>query len=161
MANVYIGLGSNLGESQQILKDCLKYIDQCKGLSLRICSSFYISKPLAGLDQPEYVNAVALIETELSPQALLSLLQETEARFGRVREEIRWQPRTLDLDILLYDALILQDSTLTIPHSGMLERDFVLFPLSEIAPELEIPEVGSIRQALENCENRGLVKISD
>ena len=101
-------------------------------------------------DQPDYINAVISLETSLSPHQLLDALQSVEQLHGRERKR-HWGERTLDLDILLYGEQILDDERLTIPHPGMHERAFVLYPLAEIAPDIEIPGIGALQQILLSC----------
>lgn len=138
MITAYIALGSNLNTPVEQLHSALKSISELPHTELQKCSSFYQSKPLGPQDQPDYVNAVACVKTELDPLALLDELQRIENEQGRVRLR-RWGERTLDLDILLYGDLQLQSERLTIPHYDMKNREFVLIPLQEIAPELILP----------------------
>lgn len=138
MSIVYIALGSNLNMPIAQLQSALKAIDRLPQTKLLNASSFYQSKPLGPQDQPDYVNAVACIETQLQPIELLDALQHIENEQGRVRLR-RWGERTLDLDILLYDDLQLQSERLTIPHYDMKHREFVMIPLQEIASELILP----------------------
>ncbi len=135
----YIGLGSNLQQHSQQIQAALQALKQLPTTRLIGHSSLYRSPPLGPADQPDYINAVAILSTELSPHALLFLLQAIETQQGRVRNGLRWGPRTLDLDILLYDNLCLTDSRLTLPHPGFYERAFVLCPLYECAPDLVLP----------------------
>jgi 2-amino-4-hydroxy-6-hydroxymethyldihydropteridine diphosphokinase len=128
-----IALGSNLGDSQTILNQAVMMLAQTEGLTLKARSHWYQTKAV-GPPQPDYLNGCILLETSLRPHPLLALLLATEKKFGRVRRE-RWGPRTLDLDLLLFDALILETSNLQIPHPHMTERAFVLVPLAEIAPD--------------------------
>ena len=107
-------------------------------------SALYHSAPVGPVDQPDYVNAVACLDTELVPHALLRALQNVEVGHGRTRGAVRWGPRTLDLDILLYGDLRLADPLLTIPHPRMAERAFVLVPLREVAPGIRVPGAGPI-----------------
>jgi 2-amino-4-hydroxy-6-hydroxymethyldihydropteridine diphosphokinase len=166
MASVYIGLGSNLGQSENIIASSLVYLSQNKHIDIRKSSSYYRSKPLDCPShkmnhQPDYINAVVNLMTDLTALDLLDVLQAVEVYFGRQRNVERWSSRTLDLDILLYDDLVINEVRLTIPHAGMLKRDFVLYPLFEIAPEIELPGFGSISKALDACENRGLEKLNE
>ena len=163
MSKAYIGVGGNLGDVISTINSAFDDIKQNPNIFSVCLSSFYESKPLSssefsGDDQPLYINAVAKLETDLTPNALLNLLQEIELRFGRVRTEEQWSSRTLDLDILLFDELKISTDRLTVPHAGMLERDFVIEPLFEIAPSLHIAGYGSLADALKLCENRGLKK---
>jgi len=157
MSKAYIGVGGNLGNVTETILSAFEVLKQNPNINSVVLSSFYESQPLSDADQPQYINAVAEVETNLSPDDLLNVLQEVELQFGRVREE-RWASRTLDLDILLFDDLQLTTERLTVPHSGMLVRDFVLTPLFEIAPNVDIAGYGALSRALESCENRGLIK---
>jgi 2-amino-4-hydroxy-6-hydroxymethyldihydropteridine diphosphokinase len=125
------------------------------------CSSLYRSAPMGPANQPDYVNAVMAVETALAPLALLDALQALETAFGRVRHGERWGPRTLDLDILLYGSEILATDRLTVPHPGLAEREFVLYPLQEIAPDLNIPGLGPLADLVRRCPRRGLSVIEE
>jgi 2-amino-4-hydroxy-6-hydroxymethyldihydropteridine diphosphokinase len=129
---VAIALGSNLGDSQAILEASLNTLAQAPGITIAAQSSWYKTKAV-GPPQPDYFNGCAILRVEISPQALLATLLAIEQQFGRDRQE-HWGPRTLDLDLLLYDDLILNQPNLQIPHPRMRERAFVLVPLAEIAP---------------------------
>lgn len=136
----YIGLGSNQGDSLTILKAALKQLAEHSAIELQAVSSFYQSKPVGPQDQPDYVNAVACFNTRLSAQALLAVLLEIERLHGRVRDpHLRWGPRTLDLDLLLYGNEVIQDSNLIVPHPELCKRAFVVYPLFELNPELCLP----------------------
>jgi 2-amino-4-hydroxy-6-hydroxymethyldihydropteridine diphosphokinase len=147
MSVVYIGLGSNLDQPKVQLRkarQALAALPQCR---LIADSGLFQSQPmtLPGDDQPQddYINAVIKLETTLSPHQLLDALQAIELEQGRQRTR-RWGPRTLDLDILLYDELELHDARLTLPHAGIAERDFVLYPLKKIDNSLMIPGLGAL-----------------
>ncbi|WP_221799911.1 2-amino-4-hydroxy-6-hydroxymethyldihydropteridine diphosphokinase [Oceanobacter mangrovi] len=139
MAICYLGLGANLQQPYEQLRSCLAALESQPDLELLDWSSFYGSKPVGPQDQPDYVNAVARIRTELAPTALLDCLQAIENQQGRVRLR-RWGERTLDIDILLIDQLQLNSERLTVPHIEMANRLFVLQPLAELAPELQLPD---------------------
>ena len=139
MKTVYIALGSNLDTPVMQLKSALAALAELPDSNLLKVSSFYQSKPLGPQDQPDYVNAVAQLETKLQPLPLLDQLQRIETAQGRVRLR-RWGERTLDLDILLYEDLILQSERLTVPHYDMCNREFVMVPLYEISPNLIFPD---------------------
>ncbi len=126
-----IALGSNLGNSIEIIENSLKVLNQTPGIAIQAVSSWYKTKPI-GPPQPDYINGCALLEVKQTPEELLVLLLATELQFGRVRQE-HWGARTLDLDLLLYDDLILDTPNLQLPHPRMKERAFVLVPLAEIA----------------------------
>jgi 2-amino-4-hydroxy-6-hydroxymethyldihydropteridine diphosphokinase len=136
-----IALGSNIGESQAILEGALKTLEQTPGITIKAKSSWYKTAPVGGPSQPDYLNGAAILQVQLSPEQLLKTLLEIEQEFGRVRQE-RWGPRTLDLDILLFDDLIVETPDLQIPHPRMTERAFVLVPLAEIAPDWIEPVTG-------------------
>jgi len=138
LANAYIGLGSNLGDREATLRAAIESLRTLAGTRLQATSGLYETSPVGGPPQPDYVNAVALIDTDLSPEELLKELHRIELESGRERGE-RWGPRTLDLDILLYDDMILETPELTIPHPRMHLRRFVLEPLAEIAPDVSHP----------------------
>jgi len=160
MSRAYIGLGGNLGDVFSTMSSAVQALKQYSDINSVRLSSFYQSDPLGNADQPKYINAVAQLETTLTADQLLTVLQEIELRFGRVRTAEQWSSRTLDLDIILFDDLQLSSECLTIPHAGMLVRDFVLVPLFELAPELVIAGYGPLSQALQVCENRGLKKLN-
>lgn len=134
MITTYIGLGSNLGDSQQILNDAVSQLEQFGQVRV---SRFYRTPPMGPQDQPDYLNAVAELQTTLEPLALLDELQRIENESGRVRLR-HWGERTLDLDLLLYGTHSIDHPRLTVPHVGILERDFVLVPLLDLNPNLII-----------------------
>ena len=156
----FIGLGSNLEDPRSQLQHAFTELDGLPETRLVARSSLYRSAPLGYPDQPEFVNAVAEIATALTPQTLLQALLQIEHRHGRERT-FRNAPRTLDLDMLLYDDTQLHEHGLTIPHPQMHLRAFVLQPLLEIAPDAGIPGMGRARQALQNCTNQMLEKLAD
>jgi 2-amino-4-hydroxy-6-hydroxymethyldihydropteridine diphosphokinase len=135
---VYIGLGSNLEDPLSQLITALKKIRQLKKSILLKISSFYRSKPWGGIEQPDFINAVIKLKTALPPLVLLQALLAIEKEQGRIRT-VRFGPRTLDCDILLYGEKIIETADLTIPHPHLHCRPFVVFPLLEIAPQLLLP----------------------
>lgn len=143
----YIGLGSNLEDPVQQLLTALTELDQLEQCQLVAQSSLYSSKPVGPQDQPDFVNAVAKLTTELTPLVLLDQLQTLEQSHRRIRER-HWGPRTLDLDLLLYDDDFITNPRLTVPHAHMHERGFVLLPLQEISPEISIPGKGLVTEIL-------------
>ena len=157
----YIGLGGNLDNPLELLRSARKAIVAVMGIREIACSSYYRSAPLGLAGQSDYVNAVMAVETTLPPHELLKALQAIELSHGRVRTGLRWGPRTLDLDILLYGEEQIHDETLTVPHAGIAEREFVLYPLAEIAPvALHIPGKGDLSGLLAACPLRGLERIA-
>jgi 2-amino-4-hydroxy-6-hydroxymethyldihydropteridine diphosphokinase len=160
MVIAYIGLGSNLVQPELQVRRALEALAELPETVLTAHSSLYRSEPLGPAGQPDYINAVAALKTDLSPLDLLSALQTIEARQGRVREGERWGPRPLDLDILLYGEQVSDDPRLTLPHPGLYERNFVLYPLAEIAPGLSIPGKGPLEVLLAQCHQGHLEKLS-
>lgn len=159
MALVYIALGANLGNPQQTLRDALHTLAALPQLTHLRASSLYTSSPMGPVEQPDYVNAVACAETQLTPIELLNLLQSIEQQFGRQRL-VHWGPRTLDLDILLYDQAVLHEERLTIPHPGIAERDFVIVPLRELSPKLQLPDGRDIASLYDAMTHHDLQKIT-
>jgi len=161
MPRVYIGLGSNLAEPVQQLQAALAAIGKLPRCRLVAVSSLYASDPLGPPDQPRYVNAVAALDCTLTPLELLDALQAIEREQGRVRKAERWGPRTLDLDILLFGDLQLDEERLTLPHYHMHARAFVLYPLAEIAADLVLPDGQPLQTLLANCPFEGLERLDD
>ena len=155
MPIVYLGLGANLNDPLAQLHTALEQLQHAAQLKLLSCSSFYASKPMGPQDQPDYVNAVAAVHTDLPPNELLALVQKIEIDAGRVRTR-RWGERTLDIDILLYGDSCVHTETLTIPHSGLELREFVLVPLAEIAPRLSLPNGKQVATLAANIALNGL-----
>jgi 2-amino-4-hydroxy-6-hydroxymethyldihydropteridine diphosphokinase len=139
--DAYVALGSNLGDRRAFLEGALAALDESGGVRVLACSRFYETEPVGPPPQGPYLNAVARLETELAPAALLSLLLELEARAGRERGAVRNAPRTLDLDLLLHGRTCVEEDGLELPHPRMHERAFVLEPLCEIAPDLVHPRL--------------------
>ena len=141
MAKVYVALGANLTEPESQLDSACKALGELDDSNTKpalIISPYYRSAPMGDVVQPDYVNAVACFHTSLEPIELLDALQKIENEQGRIRLE-RWGPRTLDLDLLLYDNQTIDTSRLKVPHYGMKHRSFVLIPLADIAPNLTLP----------------------
>jgi 2-amino-4-hydroxy-6-hydroxymethyldihydropteridine diphosphokinase len=150
-----IALGSNLGNSLETLESSLALLDKIAGIRVVARSRWYVTAPI-GPPQPDYLNGCARLETELTPPALMQTLLQVEGEFGRVRRE-RWGARTLDLDLLLFDDVILETPDLTIPHPRMVERAFVLVPLVEIAADWIEPKTGqSIAQLVQTVDCVGV-----
>lgn len=142
MTSIYIGLGSNLADPQAQVEGGLRALGGLAETHLLRRSRLYRSAPWGRADQPEFVNAVAQLDTTLAPHILLDALLTIERQAGRERDTTRWGPRVLDLDILLYGDVVLDEPGLHLPHPHLHERVFVLMPLCEIAPELQIPGLG-------------------
>ena len=157
---VFVGLGSNLDDPRNQVSHALRMLDDLPQTGVMARSGLYRSAPVGCLEQPDFINAVARLETTLSPRALLDALLQLERECGRTRE-FRNAPRTLDLDMLLYDDMQHHEHGLTIPHPQMHKRAFVLRPLLEIAPECVIPGVGAAVMALKNCVDQRLEEIAD
>jgi 2-amino-4-hydroxy-6-hydroxymethyldihydropteridine diphosphokinase len=155
---VFLGLGSNLDTPIEQLREARLAISNVKGISEIAFSSLYRSPPMGSQNQPDYVNAVMAIETDLLPLELLAAMQAIENEQGRIRKE-RWGARTLDIDILLFGDDILDLPNLIVPHYGMTERAFVLYPLFEIAPDLDIPTHWKLADLVGNCALDGLVRL--
>ena len=160
LITAYIGLGSNLAEPLTQLKTACAAIANLAQVKELACSSFYQSAPVGPQDQPDFVNAVMAISTDLAALDLLACLQKIEQEQGRVRTGIRWGARTLDLDLLLYGEQQINLPTLTVPHPEISNRAFVLYPLHEIAPALFIPTLGAIDTLIANCPSAALKKLA-
>ena len=161
MQRVYLGLGSNLAEPLAQLRGALTALAALPHSQLVGTSSFYISDPLGPADQPRYVNAVATLDTALEPLQLLDALQAIELNQGRERKAERWGPRTLDLDILLFGDLMLDEPRLHVPHYHMHARAFVLYPLAELAPDLHLPDGRALTDLLAACPFEGLERLPE
>lgn len=149
----YLGLGSNIGDKKGYLDYAIKRLNQEKDCRVEKVSEFYVTEPYGGIEQDDFLNACLLLKTLMSPNELLEKLHEIEKEAHRERI-VRWGPRTLDLDILLYDDLVMENETLIIPHIEMHKREFVLKPLSQIAPNLRHPIYGkTVSQMLEALES--------
>jgi 2-amino-4-hydroxy-6-hydroxymethyldihydropteridine diphosphokinase len=155
MVTAYIGLGSNLANPAEHVIDALHQLKALQGCTLTGVSNTYRSIAVGPGEQPDYVNAAARLETTLSPLAMLDALQAIEQVHGRVRD-IRWGPRTLDLDLLLMDQLVLQSERLILPHPRAHLRDFVLRPLHDIDDNLHFPDGRSVVDYLAVADDNGL-----
>lgn len=164
MIKAYIALGSNLDNPGAQLQRAVSDIDSTPDIQVSGCSKLYQSVALAGEnvpeDQPDYCNAVVEIETALKPIALLNAMQAIENKHGRVRS-VRWEPRTLDLDILLYGDQVIETERLAVPHYQMHLRNFVLFPLADIVPELSLPDGSSLKELTTQSDFSGLQIMDD
>jgi 2-amino-4-hydroxy-6-hydroxymethyldihydropteridine diphosphokinase len=157
----YVGLGSNLDDPLNQLRQALRELDGLARVRLAGVSSLYRSTPMGPADQPDYLNAVAALDTSLDADDLLVLLQGIEEFHHRVRGE-HWGPRTLDLDLLLYGDQCIDTEHLRVPHQGLHERNFVLYPLAEIAPpDLAVPGLGPLQELLAHCPDTGLRRLDE
>lgn len=160
MERAYIGLGSNLAEPRQQLRGAIDALADIAHSKLAAVSSLYVSDPLGPSDQPRYNNAVAALDTALPPLELLDALQAIEQAHGRERKAERWGPRTLDLDILLYGDRLIDEPRLKIPHYHLHARAFVLYPLSDIAPQdLRLPDGRTLSELLAACPFSGIERL--
>ena len=159
MHTAFIALGSNLGDPEEKVRQGIAALAALPQAQLLAASALYRSAALGHTDQPDFVNAVAQMATSLAPQALLAAMLAIEQRFGRERSFLN-APRTLDLDLLLYDAQTMAEPGLTLPHPRMHERAFVLAPLLEIAPACVIPGKGPAADWLARCAGQTLTRIA-
>jgi len=153
----FIGIGANLGEPQEQVRIAFRALATLPDTRLLATSSIYRSAPVGAAGQPDYFNAVASLETRLPPEDLLAGLLEIEGRYGRVRS-FQNAPRTLDLDLLLYGEQRIDQPGLSVPHPRMQRRRFVLEPLVEIAPAVEVPGHGSASRLLEAVMAQAVVR---
>lgn len=156
MALVYIAIGSNLGEPLKQAQQAIEALNAIPNSCVAKTSSVYRTKPLGPQDQNDFLNMAVLLETELEPEALLDHTQRIELELGRVRKAERWGPRTLDLDIMLFGNRVINTPRLTVPHYGLKEREFMLYPLIEIAPDLIFPDGEPLSERLTLVPRNGL-----
>lgn len=159
MMDAYLGLGSNLATPLQQLQQCVAALNDLPDVQVVAVSPLYGSTAIGPGDQPDYVNGVAHIQTRLSAEDLLKSLQSVEQRQGRERGPVRWLPRTLDLDILLYGNQVMALPHLHIPHPRMQERNFVLLPLFDLAPDLILPDGKALRDLVKLCGSAGIWRL--
>ncbi|HET8550998.1 MAG TPA: 2-amino-4-hydroxy-6-hydroxymethyldihydropteridine diphosphokinase [Gammaproteobacteria bacterium] len=160
--DAYIGLGSNLDDPRAQVERALDELHVLPSTRLAAISPLYRSRPLGPQDQPDFVNAVARLETALAPERLLTELQQIEARHGRKRGGVRWGPRSLDLDLLIYGRRRIDSGRLTVPHPQLSVRAFVLYPLADVAPAaLEIPGFGRLDALLDHVGRDGLIELGE
>lgn len=155
----YVGAGSNLGEPAMQLHRAFAALDSLPDTRLVARSALYRNPPMGPRGQPDFVNAVAALLTRLPPGELLDALQAVERASGRRRDGTRWGPRTLDLDLLLYGRMVLDGPALRLPHPGLRERAFVLRPLSELAPWLQLPDGTPVTELAVVVGDGGLVRV--
>jgi len=152
-----VGLGANLGDAAGTLRQAVEALDRREGVAVRAVSRFYRTPAWGREDQPDFINAVVLLDTGLSPRALLDLLLAVEADFGRHRVAgERWGPRTLDLDLLLYSDAVVDEPGLRVPHPHLHERAFALVPLLDVLPDARIPGYGDARNAVSALEKSNI-----
>jgi 2-amino-4-hydroxy-6-hydroxymethyldihydropteridine diphosphokinase len=149
VTHAYVGLGSNLGDREQLIREAAELI------AAKRLSTIRETEPWGLEDQPRFLNAVAELETSLTPRHLLDRLLEVERRLGRERSGPRWGPRTIDLDLLLYGEQALDEPGLVVPHPRLRERPFVLEPLAELVPAQKIPGNGTVAEALAGLQSGG------
>ena len=159
MAQAFIGLGSNLAQPLEQIKQALQELAQLPNTQLVAQSRLYTSHAVGPGEQPDYVNAVALLDTQLAPMALLDALQALEQSHRRVRLE-HWGPRTLDLDILLIDQSTIETERLKVPHPYLKLRNFVLYPLADINPDLTLPCGTPVAELIAQCPPDGLAPLT-
>lgn len=157
-AVAYVGLGSNLDDPAAQLRQAFDELEHLHGVHGVRRSRLFRTPPWGRTDQPDFVNAVAELDTSLAPHALLQALQGLEARFGRARRE-HWGPRVLDLDLLLHGEAGIADDLLQLPHPHLHERAFVLKPLADLAPALVVPGRGRIETLLAGLDTAGIVAL--
>lgn len=157
MTRAFIGLGSNQGDPHRQLDRALELLDSLPQSRLIRCSPRYGTAPVGDPDQPDFINAVAELETGLEPLDLLRRMQEFELELGRTRDPgRRWGPRTIDLDLLLFGHAVVQEADLVVPHPRMSSRAFVLRPLADLAPEFEVPGQGRVSELLARVDTSGV-----
>ncbi|MBZ4688392.1 MAG: 2-amino-4-hydroxy-6-hydroxymethyldihydropteridine diphosphokinase [Clostridia bacterium] len=157
--NCYLSIGSNMGNKEYYLNGAVESLRKNPDITVTNVSSYYETEPFGVQDQPKFLNGVVEIETSLTPPELLRFIQDVEKKFDRVRIK-RWGPRTLDIDILLYDNLKISEPDLTIPHPYLEKRAFVLVPLAELNPNMVLPSGRNIKSVLEDLKEdvEGIVK---
>ena len=150
MTLAYIAIGSNLASPLEQVNAAVQALGEIPQSKIVAVSSFYGTPPLGPQDQPDYLNAAVILETELGPEELLDNTQRIELQQGRVRKAERWGPRTLDLDIMLFGHETINTERLTVPHYDMKNRGFMLWPLFEVAPDLIFPDGTPLKSILDN-----------
>lgn len=156
----YVALGSNLSDPARQVESAIGALAGLDATRLVSRSSLWKSRPLGPADQPDFINAVAGLMTTATPQALLTALKDLERRLGRTQPVMRWGPRVIDLDLLLYVDRQVEDPDLTLPHAGLHQRNFVLYPLAEIAAEVWVPGHGRVRTLKHRAAGDGLERLT-
>jgi 2-amino-4-hydroxy-6-hydroxymethyldihydropteridine diphosphokinase len=157
----YVGIGSNLDQPAEQVQRALDALSQLPQTRLVLQSSLYGSKPLGPALQPDFVNAVAGLLTQLPAAAFFGALRALESVLGREPSRVRWGPRRIDLDLLLFDAERLDSAELTLPHPGIVQRNFVLYPLLEMAPELNVPGRGRVAELAARVDAAGIWRLDN
>lgn len=155
----YLALGANIGDREENLRGAVNML-RMGGCDVIAVSSLYLTKPVDLIDQPDFLNAVICIKTALNSRDLLDMCRKIEQALGRERT-IRWGPRVIDIDILLYEGVVVNEKDLVIPHPRMLERAFVMVPLAEIAPDIEVAKGLSARDAALRIDQTGVERTRD
>ncbi len=156
----YVALGSNLDQPLVQIERAFTALSQLANVRLIARSGLYKTQPLGPQDQPEFINAAAGLLTTLAPRDLLVELKRLERELGRAQPIVRWGPRVIDLDLLVYADTQISETDLTVPHSGLPERNFVLYPLCDLAPELLVPGHGRVKQLAARVGGAGLVPLT-
>ena len=151
----FVGLGANLGDREATIARAVELLSQAEGVEIVAVSSLRETEPWGPVEQPPYLNGAAEVETELPPRALLEVLLGVEQALGRRRSGERWGPRTIDLDLLLFDEVEVDEPGLTVPHPRLHERRFALEPLAELAPDAAVPGKGTVAQLLAQTQGQG------
>jgi 2-amino-4-hydroxy-6-hydroxymethyldihydropteridine diphosphokinase len=157
----YIGLGSNLEDPRSQIRRASAGLQALAGTRLIRVSPLYRSTPLGPVPQPDFVNAVAAVLTQLEPRALLGELLALEKAMGRPAERERWGPRIIDLDLLIYGRERRVEPGLTLPHGGIVQRNFVLYPLCDLAPDLEVPGLDRVAELKGRLASEGLERLGE
>jgi 2-amino-4-hydroxy-6-hydroxymethyldihydropteridine diphosphokinase len=155
----YIGVGSNLADPRAQVLAARARLGEVRDTRVVLSSRLYASKPFGPIAQPDFVNAVVGILTRLDPETLLGELRALEAAMGRPAQHEHWGPRVIDLDLLSYGRERRSGESLTLPHPGIVERNFVLYPLAEIAPDLELPGLGRVAELASRVTSEGLTAL--
>ena len=156
----YVALGSNLDDPCAQVERAFEALSAVQGARLVMRSSLYRSPPLGPVAQPDFINAVAGMLTTIAPREFLAELKSIEQRLGRAQPAVRWGPRSIDLDLLVHGTTRLVEPGLTVPHAGIAERAFVLAPLAEIAPDLDVPGLGRVSALAASVPSSGLARIA-
>lgn len=160
MAIVFLGLGSNLGDPKANLCEAVQRLSARPDLQLLRVSSLYLTAPIGYTDQPDFLNAAAIVETDLEPDDLLAAIHVIENDMGRTRN-FRYGPRVIDIDVLVYDSVVVSKPDLTVPHPSMMDRAFVMEPLAEIAPDLALPDGRTPQGVLPELGDQGVVRLPE